>query len=255
MRGWALLILAAGCGRLGFDGTSGGADGAAPGDGHAADTGGLADAGADTTSDSGTAALVPVFSTACTISSIVVIQDGVAIDDAAGNQVANASAQACGNGATVTTIDQNATGVLDTAGRPLLGPSKIAFEGGGDAFQRSVQYLEMADTPLIPQTGANRVQLVIRATGAFALDVAANTYGMRHDMGYLQVTLEPTSNTLVLSAIGNTASGTTAAGLWFDANRASIVTSSLHWYVIDWQDTDATTGPSAGDTFMVVSSG
>lgn len=246
------MMLAAGCGRLGFDApfeaSPAGTDGARAGD--AAHDGSSGDVAVDAM-----VPLVPRFATVCTFASFGLIQDAISIDDAAGMEVATASAQACGGTASVAAVAQGDPGVLDASGRPLFGPTRLAVLGGGDANQLAVQYLDMADTPLVPMTGANRVQLLIRATGAFALDVAANTYGMRHDVGYVQVTLEPIGDTLVLSAIGHTANGTTAAGLWFDANRASILAGALQWIVVDWQDTDATSGPSAGDTFTVVASG
>jgi hypothetical protein len=243
---WALALLGlAACGRLGFDAA-----------GHDKPEPDAASDGARIDASDAAITVPPAFDRLCAYQAFTVIDDANAVDDATGMQLATATRAGCATMAAITATSQDAAGVLDPmTNRPLIGPSALGMVGGGSTNQRVIGYLAIADTPVVENTAGSRTRLIVRATGVTALDVGPGTYNSTHDVGYVQLTLEPISGTRIVSAIGRSATATTAIGVWFAANVPMILASAGTWFVIDWQDTDITAGPSPGDRFTIVSAG
>ena len=91
--------------------------------------------------------------------------------------------------------------------------------------------------------------------GGVVSSIPFSMLGPTHDRVLIQLVRAP-SGTLVLNAAGFTGVGTRAAAHYFVNTLApTYATLMTRWYVLDWDDTDASGAPSAGDTFTVISSG
>jgi hypothetical protein len=224
----AALVVASGCGRVGFDDRPG-------------------DAAADTA--------VPAFSfsSLCSLPRHVVISDGLSIDDTASKNASAALSSACQTAPDVRIVSEGDVGVQDpVTGRPLTPANELTIVGGGDAPQSAIAYLQRADTPITWSTGSPAV-IIERRTGNL---VATGSTSGTHDYLMVFVVTEPIGGARVLSVQGAQSEGTEAAGYWFAQKFASsLMASTNSWVVVEWTDSDAMPRASAGDQYVVLASG
>jgi len=191
----------------------------------------------------------------CRFDQVVVIENGLSVDDQVGNSAAAALASGCGATPVTRRVAQDDPGILDPGtGRPLIAADELVVIGGGDGPNRAIAYLLAADTPLVWSDANNLATIRERATDRRI--VADGPFSSSHDYAMVMVIEEPIGGGRVLSAQGLTANGTSAAGSWFATAIAPQVTSSTaRWEVIEWTDTDGTPGVTAGDTLVLVDTG
>jgi len=213
---WWLLVLV-GCGRIGFDPTEPAA---------------------------------PKLAEVCGFDNVTVIENGIAVDDAAGAQLAAALASGCTSSPTERRVSQDDPGILAGDGRPLLPRNDLAVIGGGDGPNRAIAYLLRDDTPLV---WTDKVTIRERASDRLIVDAPTSE---THDYLMVMIVVEPLGGASVLSGQGGTAPGTAAAVLWFATVLAPrLATTAAQWFVVEWTDDDPTAGPSTDDTFTVLDSG
>ena len=234
-----LLILGAlflaGCGRIGFDGLDSGPSGDSARPSVDAASGSLSFAGL------------------CDFESHVIVENGIAVDDDVGQRLSEAVEAGCASAIASRAVSQdNASAVDADSGRPLTPATELVILGGGDGPHRVVRYLLQMDTPLI-WGGSPTATLTERVSGRVIVE---GTTDLSNDFIFLQVILEPIGGTISLSGQGFRENGTVAAAIYFEnVVGPGIREENASWIVVRWSDTDATTGPSAGDTFTLVESG
>jgi hypothetical protein len=228
-----VLVLVAGCGRLGFDFVE---SPPPPGDGSAEPETG--------------------FRLACGFAKITKISDGFPLDDAAADVAASAVAAGCATAPAIRRVSQDDPGILDpTTDRLLLPPDELVVIGGGDGPQRAMQYLLERETPITWSTTSSPDTLTVRERGTNRI-IAMDTFDNDHDFALVFVAAEPIGDTRILSVQGMTAPGTTAAAAWF----ARMIAPNIQmlddvWAVVEWRDSDGVNGVSDGDSFTVIESG
>lgn len=229
------VLSQSGCGRIGYDELNAN-DGGQP-----RDAMGL---------DAAQAALS--FRRACDLSTHVIIENGISVDDSAGNQLSQAVGLGCNASITTRVVSQDDASEVDmNTGRPLVPANELIILGGGDGPHRVVRYLLDMDTPL--KWGGSPIVITERATDRI---IAQGTTDSANDFLLIQVIEEPIGGTISLSAQGLQANGTTAAVLYFEnTSNQWLGDSTLRWLVIQWRDSDGTAGPSDDDTFDLIESG
>jgi len=219
-------LVAAGCGRVGFDVLDGGV---------------AADAASSVS-----------FASLCELSSHVIIEDGIALDDDVGLQLSQAVEAGCGTTVARRTTSQDDAAAVDAVtGRPLVSADELIVLGGGDGPHRVVRYLLGMDTPLLWE--GSPVTIRERSTGRI---IAQGPTG-GSDLILIQVVTEPVGGTLSLSAQGQSGEGTIAAGIYFEqviSSQLASRTASV-WFVLEWTDSDGVAGASPDDTYTLIESG
>jgi Stigma-specific protein, Stig1 len=185
-----------------------------------------------------------------------VAADAYAEDTQAGAAMGMALSASCTPPTMILQTSQNAEGILDPgSGRPITGPGDTFITGGGGYGQNGVAYMEASITPLYLWGDGTTGQIRTR-DGAAVVNTAVSALTAHHDFFYVQVSVEPQSGTLCLSAVGMLGPGTTAAGYYAGTelipNRSKYTSS---WYVYEWQDTNNDSIANAGDTFTQVMAG
>jgi hypothetical protein len=83
--------------------------------------------------------------------------------------------------------------------------------------------------------------------------VPVGSLGPGLDRFLIQVVRAP-SGSLVLNAAGYFGAGTLAAAQYF-VDVVNPMRATLRWYVVEWEDLDASGGPTPGDRYTVIASG
>lgn len=177
-------------------------------------------------------------------------------DNRAGAAIGAALMASCSPPTMILQTSQDAQGVLDPgSGRPITGPGNTFITGGGGFGQNGVKYMETSITPLYLWGDGTTGQIRMR-NGQPVVTTAVSALTAHHDFFYVQLSVEPRSGTLCLSAVGMLSPGTVAAGYFTSAelipNRSKYTSS---WVVFEWADTNNDSIPNAGDTFTLVMAG
>lgn len=227
----APLVMVAACGRLGFE--------AEPSSDAATD----GDLGAEKT-----------LRALCQFTKLTVIENGLSVDDLAGDRTADALAAGCTSSPSRRAVSQDSPGILDpVTDRPLLPADDLAVIGGGDGPHRAIAYLLEGDTPLVWSGGGASATIRERATDRV---IAGGGVSAQHDYAFIMLVVEPIGGGRILSVQGFTAAGTEVAGDWFAREVAPTIASNRDaWIVIEWDDSDGVAGPSSADTYSVLESG
>ncbi|HEY0880605.1 MAG TPA: hypothetical protein VGD87_03685, partial [Archangium sp.] len=149
----------------------------------------------------------------------------------------------------------NDAGLLRVAtGEPLqLGELLVA--GGGSFRQRVVGWAEQTRTAWLSDTSTATDAIYSLPDGGVVSSVPFSMLSAAKDRIVIQLVRAPTG-ALVLNAAGFNGEGTRAAAEYFVStvlpNRAAL---STRWYVVEWTDTDASGGPSAGDGYALIATG
>ena len=197
-----------------------------------------------------------ILSNVCANARATVALNPYAVDDDAGIALGNSLAKSCT--LTLAFADEYDGGVQEpVTNRPITGAGNTFVECGGSYGQSSVAYLDgVGLTTIYSAYPTPNVELVDRKTDAAVVDVATSTLSTQHDYFFLQLTVEPVSGTLCLSAIGLFAPGTIAASYWFENVVApSLAAYTDSWYVVEWTDGNGDSIPNAGDSFNVIAHG
>jgi hypothetical protein len=185
-----------------------------------------------------------------------VAADAYAEDNQAGAAMGTALMSSCTPPTMILQTSQDAQGILEpSTGRPITGPGNTFITGGGGYGQNGVAYMEMSITPLYLWGDGTTGQIRTR-DGMAVVNTAVSALTAHHDFFYVQVSVEPQSGTLCLSAVGMLSPGTLAAGYFAGTelipNRSKYTSS---WYVYEWQDANGDSIANAGDTFTQVMHG
>ncbi len=225
-----------GCGRVGYDAL-------ATADASLDDADARADGGSDRAS----------FGGLCAFDAHVIIENGVAADDAVGAALSQTLLDACPGSPSRRVTDQSDASAVDPdTGRPLVPADELVVLGGGDGPHRVVRYLLGSDTPLV-WSGVDPATITERATGR---TVVMGPTSSDHDYVFVQVVEEPVGGTVAVSAQGFRVNGTRAAALYFDQVFSSRLSSDPGtWFVVEWTDGDGDPMPSAGDDFALLETG
>jgi hypothetical protein len=195
------------------------------------------------------------FSQLCQLPLATVMLDEIAEDDDAGLSMGSALVSACAPALTLRTAGQTDAGVLRIADGEPLALGELLVIGGGSFRQDAVAWLETTNTALLRDTSTTADAIYSLRDGGVASTVPFATLGPTRDRGLVQLVRTP-SGSVVLNAAGFFGPGTLAASWYFVQNilpmRASLTTS---WYVIEWEDLDATGGPTAADRYTLIASG
>lgn len=181
--------------------------------------------------------------------------DEIAADDDAGVSMGAALAAACAPALSLRTAGQLDAGVLRVSDGAPLQLGELLVVGGGSFRQDAVRWLETANQAQVRDTSTPTDAIYSLRDGGVASTVPVATLGLTRDRVVVQVMRTP-SGSLVLHAAGYFGPGTLAASYYFVQTllpmRASLTTA---WYVIEWEDLDATGGPTAADRYTLIASG
>ena len=196
------------------------------------------------------------FEALCTVTSAVVIEDGVGVDDAAGAILGNAVAGLCSTGAPQVVAKTNATYLDQTTGEPLNGPGTGYIVAGGSFFQPVVQYLQdQGLAAVLPSFDSNNnVTLTRTDTGMVVItDTLANS-NAGHDYFVIQSVYVETRGIFLFNLYGVLEFGTTA-GAWYFANvLVPAVGVPDGWMVVEWTDGNANNVADDANEFTVLAS-
>jgi hypothetical protein len=112
--------------------------------------------------------------------------------------------------------------------------------------------MEASVAPIYLWSDGTTAQIRTR-DGGVVVSTPNSALTAHHDFFYVQLSVEPVSGTLCLSAAGMYAPGTVAAGYYTGTeiipNRAKY---KANWYAYEWSDANGDSSPNAGDTFTLV---
>jgi hypothetical protein len=204
----------------------------------------------------GTACDEAIVANVCANAKGTVAADAYPEDTQAGAAMGTALTASCSPPTMILQTSQDAEGILDPgSGRPITGPGNTFITGGGGYGQNGVAYMETSITPVYLWGDGMTGQIRSR-DGTALVNTTVADLTAHHDFFYVQVTVEPQSGTLCLSAVGMLGPGTQAAGYYAGAelipNRAKYTSN---WYVYEWQDANGDSVANAGDTFTLVKQG
>lgn len=195
------------------------------------------------------------FSQLCQLSLATVMLDQIPEDDDAGLSMGAALASACTPAVSARTAGQDDAGVLRVADGAPLALGELLVMGGGSFRQDAVAWLEMTNQAQLRDTSTTANAIYSLQDGGVASSVAFSSLGLNRDRIAVQLVRSP-SGALVLNAAGFYGPGTLAAAYYFVQTilpqRASLTT---RWYVVEWEDLDASGGPTAADRYTPIASG
>ncbi len=195
------------------------------------------------------------FSALCQQPLATVVLDGVREDDDAGLSMAAALVAACAPTLATRTVGPDDAGVLGRVDGAPLQLGELLVVGGGSFRQVAVRWLEDNNQAQLRDTSTATDAIYSLRDGGVVSSVPLATLSTAHDRVLIQVA-RTASGALVLHAAGIYGPGTLAAASYFVQTivpmRASLTT---RWYVVEWQDVDASGGPSPADLYTLIASG
>jgi hypothetical protein len=187
----------------------------------------------------------------CENARLIMIKNGLAPDNAAGNAMAQAIATRCNqNVEPVNDDDQSVTGPDN---RLLVGAGTTVVIGGGPAVQRAEGYLELSLSPVY----FDNYTFKLRATpnDPPVASSPSNCEMVSSDSFVLQ-TIVAESGALVVSGYGFCPQATLAMSVYFAQEVAPKLDSLTEtWWIVRWDDTNADNTPDANDAFTLLRSG
>jgi hypothetical protein len=181
--------------------------------------------------------------------------DEIAEDDDAGVSMGAALAGSCAPSVSVRTAGQEDAGLLRVSDGAPIALGELLVMGGGSFRQDGVRFLENANEAQVRDTSTTLTAIYSLQDGGVVSTVPFSTLGPTRDRLVVQMVRAP-SGSLVLHAAGYYGPGTLAAAYAFVhtilPQHASL---STRWYVIEWEDLDASGGPTAADRYTPIASG
>ncbi len=196
----------------------------------------------------------------CENPKLAVILDGVVPDETAAAPIGAAVDGGCTPSVQVRNVLQNAPGVIDDAGRPLLGVGDTYLATGGAFGQKAIGWVESNKVgPVYTLGDQNSFSFVRKSDNGLLAKVQNADLTAKHDWFVVYLAPEPLAGTLVFAVYGIMTAGTNAAS-WFVANQVlpNRSTFDKQYYVYEWIDADdagTPNAPDANDTFKVLASG
>ncbi|MFT3712728.1 MAG: hypothetical protein QM817_34185 [Archangium sp.] len=191
----------------------------------------------------------------CAMPEIVVMLDGIIDDDDAGHSIADVVTLQCAPNVTSRAVGQSDAGLLRVSDGEPIALGEMLVMGGGSFRQRGVAWLESTGNAELFDTSTVTDAIYSLRDGGVVSSIPFAMLSPTHDRVVIQLVRAP-SGTLVLNAAGFTGAGTQAAAHYFvNVLAPTHATLMTRWYVLDWNDTDSSGAPSAGDTFTVIASG
>lgn len=208
----------------------------------------------------GKACIAAVMKNLCENPKVALILDGLGPDEQGAGKIGAAMDAGCVPSVQVRNVLQNAPGVLDDAGRPLLGVGDTYLATGGGFGQIALRWVEGTKTGPIYGIGDPNSYSFVRSSDNGLLAKVQNVdLTAKHDWFVTYLAPEPQSGTLVFAVYGVLDPGTSAAVYWTTnvlvPNRA---TYDKQYYLVEWTDSDDAGTPNApdgNDTFKIVASG
>lgn len=236
------------------------AGGASHGGGSASstNTGGTGNGGTTSRASGGNTQAAPsALGDCCRFTHAVILEGAAAVDTQLSQNTVSALSNACGSALLTRQISQDASGVLDASGRPLVGPTELVVMSGGFVTQKAMAYLDQNDTPVYGSaTATNKRYTVLTRAGAVIASIKVDSFTAGYDVAIIAVTREPISQTFVINVYGYNSIGT-QAGVFYFANTLSpnLKSDPHHYYVVEWTDLDGDQAASAQDQYVVLASG
>ena len=165
-----------------------------------------------------------------------------------------------------TVADPN---VLDpVSGQAKTGIGNLCLIGGGSFGQRAVSYIDNHSLSNVvigagtTDAGVFAVfftdRTVPSAPKTIAIEAPYSVTNNTHDYFLLQLTVDPSTGSLCMEAMGLTAQGTIAAGYYaakHSIENGAYATTSKSWLLYEWTDEDDGGVPDDNDTYTLVASG
>jgi hypothetical protein len=195
----------------------------------------------------------------CKNSLATLVLDGQTPDNLAGQAIATGLQSACPPGMSVTQVNASSAGTIfhPTTGQIWLRGAETLIIAGGPYFQKAIGWLESNSIAGVKfQLSLNNYEFVRTDNGLTLVSVPTGDVTATHDWFVIEVVREPVRGSFTLACYGFGASGTGAAAVYLLSHvMPAQGTFTDEWYLVEWQDTDANAGPSAGDTFTKLHSG
>ncbi len=274
----AISIIGVGC--PGPSGTDGGATGGGAGGGSGGGTGGGTTSGTDGGTGTGggggsmpfdagrgtgcldlepaAGGCIPlVFSNTCSLPRLTVVQSGVAVDDAAGANLAAGVNANCPTALPLRSVNGRDGQTLTSEGAPVGGHLDVLVVGGGSFSQKHVDWLErIAGSPVFDSSHGLVVAMTRRDTGAEIFNEVATAITPSHDYALIELMHAQVGGPMSFITYGFYGPGTTA-GVWYFQNiiAKSFSTHTDAWYIVKWTDMNGDSIPNQANEFTVVASG
>jgi Stigma-specific protein, Stig1 len=192
------------------------------------------------------------FSALCEMPHATVLLNGVAEDEDAGMAIGAALASSC------PSLPLRALGfdggIQGPTGHALV-LGELLIAGGGSFHQPLVAWLEATNQAHVRDISTTSQAIYALRDGGIVSQVPFATLGLTKDRFVIQI-VRTTSGALVLQAAGYRGPGTLAAATYYiDTVNPTRATLTSHWYVVEWDDVDASGGPTAGDTYTLIAEG
>jgi hypothetical protein len=192
----------------------------------------------------------------CLFMRAIVVEDTMAVDTEASQQVLASLQIACGVTFTIRHVSQADAGILAADGRPLWDPSELGMLAGGPQIHDAVRYLDMNATQIFVQESDPNAVWAERATNNVVISLPLAAFTPTHDVGIMQIVREPIGGTVSLNVYGHATPGTLAAAYYLTTVIApNLKNDRRRYYVIEWTDQDGDEMPTAADLFELRGSG
>jgi hypothetical protein len=202
-----------------------------------------------------------VIANLCATSRATFLLDGQTIDDAGAASIQTALLAAC-PGQASRLVDPATSGSMNpTTGKPVASGNDLLVVVGGPFGQLLIRYLDQNRiSPLYDVYNDTVNQLYGRSSDGGPDPLIVNEPQQNitptHSYFLVEMVVDPPSGSAVLGIYGLSGPGTEAADFYFRTQMLpDISTFSRRFYVYEWTDTDATAGPSDGDSFALKMSG
>lgn len=192
----------------------------------------------------------------CWLSSVTVLQTGVAVDDRSATSIGLALTTSCSPPPARRTVDVRDGGVLDSNGAPLVDRSEVFVVAGGSHSHPYVRWFETSGlAPVIDSSVGTTASFSNRA-GVVLISEPLASLGPALDYFVVELVRSTPGGPLSLIAYGFYGPGTAAAA-WYVEQRVlpALPASTDSWAVVRWSDGDGDTQPGAADQFIVIASG
>lgn len=196
----------------------------------------------------------------CENPKVAVALDGIAQDESAGAAIGDALDGGCSPTVAVRSVLQQAPGVLDDAGRPLLGVGETYLAAGGSFGQKAVRWVESNKAgPVYTLADSTSFSFVRTSDNGLLAKVQNVDLTAKHDYFVAYLAPDAQIGTLVVAIYGVLAPGS-AAATWFATNQLIPNRASFakQYYVYEWTDSDdagTPNAPDANDGFKLLASG
>ncbi len=211
--------------------------------------------------DAGTGSCVSCHDTTianiCSVPQVAVILDGADANEATGRALAAAMAAKCNPAPVVREVSQTVPDAVNPAsGRPISGAHELLIGAGGSFYARMLVYLDSQRISPIYSfyDGESTLSFRKAADDSIVAERNKDESNDDHDFFVIQFLRDPTSGSIILNVQGFWASGTLAAGYFFENGMLpALSTFDKAWYIYEWTDKDGDKAPDLNEIVPVAS--